>query len=113
MIELIPGTYIRLAGWPSSVAAKVNTARSYNRSHDRAVRLGHPTAWTVYVGSAIVDDGGAYYRRQEEIARAATVVEHGDIVKFMDGPEIYTVIVMGGNLHRPINSDPIHFHKEA
>jgi hypothetical protein len=112
MIELKHGDLIRFPRWDAMSYASIGTTRGYyaelRRSGENVTLCGDAEVWTVYAGSAIVDDGGAYYRRERERASHAITVNAGDTVR-VEGREYIVRPVRGSDGPSPRFSDPIHF----
>jgi hypothetical protein len=121
VITLAAGDRVRLASWAypyDRTTVEVGTVRAYSAryhedpeaAHQRALRLGHRTVWTLYGGSVLLGDPAAREaqarQQDEEMARAVTL-EPGQEVR-IEG-EAFVVKVVPGNVKAPRNSDPIHF----
>lgn len=111
--------HVRLEGW-EGISVKVGTARGYAASyngdqeeaHQRAVKNGHNTAWTVYTGTALYGDrayGALKAAERMENFIKAILLADGQVVE-IEG-ERFTVKVIRRNEKYPVNSDPIHFIK--
>ena len=106
---------IRLATWNAGDYARVfglrgfceAGARDYDAALARARQNGHDIAATMHSGTALVDDGGKHYAREEATAATATILTEGETVE-IEGVR-YMVGANHGNEKGPRNSDPIRF----
>ena len=115
MLKLYHGQRIRLENWNASTSAIFGT--NYGAQEELKSQYGAPTgflcrsrcnkAWSVYTGSAIVDDNGEHLRRITAQADEAVTLNDGQLVE-ADG-EVWEVVVVRGNANSPRNSDPIIF----
>ena len=124
IIKLAHGDTVRLSTWTrfpyDNATAEVSTARGYATKHEddpevfhrSTLANGHDTAWTHYMGGALLGDRTARDAQAADIearlARAITLTA-GDVVE-IEG-ERFTVRPAWGNDHQPRNSDPIKFHR--
>lgn len=121
MLTLKHGDTVRLATWAhpyDRTTATVGTVRAYCANYGespdaafaKARSLGHATAWTTYVGGALLGSASerAAQRERELAALArAVILADGDTVQIEGG--LYAVLVVPGNLKGPRNCDPIKF----
>jgi len=124
-IKLAHGDTVRLSTWTrypyENATAEVGTARGYAAKHgvgdaeafhQRALTHGHDTAWTHYMGGALLGDRNARDAQaadiQARLERAVTLTG-GDTVE-IEG-EQFIVRVAWGNQDSPRNSDPIKFDR--
>lgn len=116
---LAHGTPVKLAGW-SDISVPVGTARGFaaeyqedtEAAHERALKNGHHTAWTMFAGTALYGDrvyGAAKAAERKQLFESAVLLVDGETVD-IEG-EQFTVKVIKRNEKHPVNSDPIHFIK--
>jgi len=115
MLKLSHGQRIRLENWNAVTSAIFGT--NYGAQEELKSQYDAPTgflcrsrcnkAWSVYTGSAIVDDNGEHLRQITEQADEAVTLNDGQLIE-ADG-EVWEVVVVRGNANSPRNSDPIIF----
>jgi hypothetical protein len=130
-LTLTAGTRIRLATWVIDTATVGSVEAFSAQSHEEGVRCGfprslamtkseaiqeglervishgHELAWTVYAGSALVNDPSEYHRAKRAEHESALVVEDGILVEIEGRP--YRIKVLPGQTQFPKYSDPIKF----
>ena len=108
MLKLYHGQRIRLENWNAATSATCGTDYGARKELDSQYDATTANkAWSVYTGSAIVDDNGEHLRRITAQADEAVTLNDGQLVE-ADG-EVWEVVVVRGNANSPRNSDPIIF----